>query len=377
MNYRILLLALALAACGGPHDNDDDAPPAEPPAPRIDDTFETRPTRMGGDNDWLAVAPGVDSLCALKMAGSRWCLGNNHGFQFGAAEPLLSRPFVRVDEEYWQSIDTGNRANRPFGCGVTKGGVLNCWGASPASADDAASPDWLRRTGWREVEVGTSHACAISASGALACWGANDYGQLGVDRAAASVPVIVDDAHDWLSVSAGERHTCAIRDDHTLWCWGAAEQAGANGVDPQAPAQISGAGDWASVAAGDRHTCAVRASGALWCWGAGESGQLGVGVSNDPWLIPVALAQGGWKSVAAGAAHTCAIDVDAHLFCWGANEHGQLGIGSRTLKDKPMAVGSSTWKQIDAVGTQTCGVRATGELYCWGRVLADVGYDVQ
>lgn len=378
MIYRILLLTLALAACGGHRDDDDTDVPPPPPPPRIEETFETRPQRVGADSDWLAAASGVDSLCALKKAGSRWCLGNNHGYQFGAAEPLVSRPFIRVDDEYWQSIDTANRLKQPFGCGVTKGGVMRCWGTPPVSDAQAPETEWLRRTNWRKVEAGTSHVCGISSSGWLACWGANDAGQLGVEGVAESpTPVIVDDAHDWLEVSAGERHTCAVRADHTLWCWGAAEQAGANGIDPQTPAQISGATDWVAVAAGDRHTCALRASGAIWCWGRGESGQLGIGVTNDPWLIPVAVEGTGFTSLSAGANHTCAIRDDARLFCWGANDYGQLGVGSRTLRDKPASVGTTTWKQVDAVGAQTCGVRDDGALYCWGRVLADVGFDAQ
>lgn len=376
MTYRILILAVALAACGHGDDDGDAPPPA--PAPRIQDTYETRPQRVGADSDWLAVAPGVDSLCALKRAGSRWCLGNNHGYQFGAPDPLISRAFVRTDSEYWQSIDTGNRLKQPFGCGVTKGGVLQCWGTPPASADHDADPQWLRRTNWRKVEAGTSHVCGITSGGSLACWGVNDHGQLGVEGAAESkTPVIVDEAHDWLEVSAGERHTCAVRADRTLWCWGAAEQAGANGIEPHTPAQISAAADWVGVSAGDRHTCALRASGAIWCWGRGESGQLGVGVSNEPWLIPVSIDGSGFTSLSAGANHTCAIRDDARLLCWGANDYGQLGVGSRTLRDRPVSVGTTRWKHVDAVGAQTCAVRDEGALYCWGRVLADVGYDAQ
>jgi alpha-tubulin suppressor-like RCC1 family protein len=359
------------AACGDPHHDDDwDMPDVD--TERLSTEATLSPARMNKDADWAAVIAGTDFVCGLKQAGSLWCAGNNDSLQFGRASEPRASEFIRIGEEYWASVSVGRRASDLFACGVTRGGRLLCWG-HPVDSQTGKEPAEanLLASHWTQVSSGGQHVCGVTNGGDLACFGVNDAAQLGVTGGNKSTPVVIDGSGLWVQASAGNTHSCGVQTGGALYCWGDPMQTGANGALTEGPTQVSSSAAWSMVAAGDNHTCAVRTNGTLWCWGNGESGQLGIGATNDRWLIPVQVGEAtDWAEVAVGANHTCALRESGQLYCWGANEYGQLGNGSRILKDRPALVKSSyAWTSVSLHSNQTCGVRSDGTLWCWGRTV--------
>ena len=86
------------------------------------------------------------------------------------------------------------------------------------------------------------------------------------------------------------------------------------------------------------------------CWGLNDSGQLGLGDTNkrgdEPnemadYLPAVDLGSGKTaRAITAGDSHTCAVLDNASLKCWGKNDSGQLGLGHTNNRgDEPNQMG--------------------------------------
>lgn len=160
----------------------------------------------------------------------------------------------------------------------------------------------------KHLIVGDNFSCAILESGSLVCWGLNQFGQLGIGGSP-SVPigkspgemgnnlVAVDlgTGRSVIAASAGRAHACAILDDHRVKCWGE-NQSGQLGLGDtnnrgDAPSEMGdqlpfvelGTGRTAKqVACGDNHTCAILDDDTVKCWGALGEGKLGIVAGNAP-----------------------------------------------------------------------------------------------
>ena len=196
-------------------------------------------------------------------------------------------------------------------------------------------------------------------------------------------------------LAAGQRHSLAVLADHTLWAWGLdnfgqlgdarSGSTGAVGTTPPfgtIPELIgtNGAGStnavWQSVAAGSRgvdqlagFSLGIQTNGTLWAWGLNTNGQLGIGSTTAPQVIPVRVgSESNWFQVAAGATHTLALQRDGTLWAWGGNDFGQLGLGSKgTNVSMPTRVGTeSAWVEVGAGGFFSLARRADGTIWAWG-----------
>ena len=217
-----------------------------------------------------------------------------------------------------------------------------------------------------------------------------------------------------------------------FFTWGAGEygQLGDGSVATRPnPERFRPAPRWAQVDVGGAFTCAVRESGSLWCWGSNCDGELGIGSSGDPRLVPTITATPGptsvvWTKVSAGGTHsarsgtgvastagerterassvtvthptpklgtdgggrghdrldggecrrvhTCGIKA-GRMWCWGDNDFGQVGDGTSTPRQRPMSIGTqSDWTSVSAGYEGTCAIRA-GERWCWGNDLPRLG----
>lgn len=287
-----------------------------------------RPTRVGGDADWLTVATGVAHTCALKTNGSVWCFGSSTVGQVGQGTTVASSLPLRV----------------PL----------------PGKAVQLSS------------EANT--ACVVLESGELYCWGRNWEGNIGLNDTHPGVdqlaPVRSGDFRDWTLTGTGDGHTCGVRGVGLLFGWGrnTAANLGLGQINDQqrrSATQIGTEEDWSSVVSGQDSSCGLRLGGNLFCWGGNSFGNLGLG-DLEQRLVPTQVAAGRvWTQVAIDTFHGCGIDVDSNLYCWGRGTEGQLGTSDNAERREPEWIGSG-FAQV-AVGRMfSCAVTLADAVLCTG-----------
>lgn len=142
------------------------------------------------------------------------------------------------------------------------------------------------------------------------------------------------------------------------------------------------------VATGRQHTCALSTDGLIKCWGANNSGQLGIGSSDDHGGIPNSMGRNlpivnlgknvAAKDICVGMDYSCAMTIDQKIKCWGWNEKGKLGLGRNisAIGNLPGQMGDALpFVELGAdfkVTSMTCGydhacaVNQDGKAKCWG-----------
>lgn len=198
-----------------------------------------------------------------------------------------------------------------------------------------------------DVGAGRSHTCALIEGGRVRCWGLNNNGQLGYkntenfgDNEPPSDPADVPLGEDAVAISVGGSHACATLDNGTVRCWGQGDSGqlglgNTNNVgDDEFPFDVITVNNLddgvLGMAAGGSHSCALVGAGAVRCWGLNASGQLGYGnTTNLTVVLNVDLTLGALATLlVAGEDHNCALLDDGKVRCWGRNNRGQLGYGN-------------------------------------------------
>lgn len=135
-----------------------------------------------------------------------------------------------------------------------------------------------------------------------------------------------------------------------------------------APAQNH---QWKYVATGDASSYAIDSDGSLWAWGWNESGQLGIGESNQKVSVPTKVGSDtDWKSVFAGQAYAFFLKKDGTLWAVGANEKGVSGVGDAAAHKTPSQIGTDNhWSYVACshfFGYAALGIKSDGTLWAWG-----------
>jgi hypothetical protein len=302
----------------------------------------------------------------------------------------------------------GFNANGQLGLGDAqqRGGGPGEMGASLPAVDLGPGKTAL------QITAGQDHTCVGLDDGSVKCWGRNGNGQLGLGdvqqrgdgpgEMGASLPAVdLGPGRTALQITAGQDHTCARLDDGSVKCWGGNDfgQLGFGDVQQRGggpgemgaslPAVDLGPGRTAlQIAAGLRHTCARLDDGSVKCWGNNDSGELGLGDTQErgdgpgemgAGLPAVDLGPGRTAlQITAGQDHACARLDDGSVKCWARNSFGQLGLGDTQERgDGPGEMGASlptvdlgpgrTALQITAGLLHTCARLDDGSVKCWGR----------
>ncbi|MDQ3032839.1 MAG: hypothetical protein M3Y87_10505, partial [Myxococcota bacterium] len=335
---------------------------------------------------------GSAHACAATDGAIVSCWGANDAGQIGLGT-IDEPPFVpvptRVEDGDPASFIQALAGGADTTCVLRGNSSWTCWGSHwfgqlGDGMTGVTGVPTTTTTGLELVDLsGASTYCGIARDGAIWCWGYNARGQLGrgVETHHEATPGRVGDRNDWRAIDADGLHTCAIRNDDTLWCWGYNDSGelglghSENRAVPERPGCAAGQSatcfdDWASVANGEFHTCALRRDGSLWCWGGNGNGQLGLGMIGTEESAPRRVGESRWTLVEAGPRNTCAIAEDGSLWCWGPGSAGQIGDGARETRSVPSRVldppSGERWEGV-AIGAQhTCGIRSDRSVWCWG-----------
>lgn len=233
---------------------------------------------------------------------------------------------------------------------------------------------------YTQVAAGYDHACALSAGGEVYCWGGNTYGQLGQGDTTSRVePTLVTLNGTASAVFAAFDASCALVSD-ALYCWGYnRENAFAQTqlfVDRTSPTLVTPAFGtrFVTVAIGQGHLCGISDSGVMQCSGRNTRGELGAALAaQQSASFQQAGDATGWWAVTAGQDLACGLrggtpGVEGELWCWGANDSGELGLGDTDDRDAPERVGDALWRSVDGETFDVCATTPTGDMYCAGRV---------
>jgi alpha-tubulin suppressor-like RCC1 family protein len=311
------------------------------------------------------------------------CWGNNQDGQLGDGTQINRRTPEDVVGlmAMAKKVSAGSRHT----CAVTVAESVKCWGnnhdhqlGDGTNVDKVTPVDVIGLTGgMRAVAAGEGHTCAVTTAGNVKCWGDNHEGQLGDGTTVGrSTPVNVVGLIGGVSmITAGLRHTCALTTVGSVKCWGDnhdGQLGDGTAVGRTAPIDVMGLmNDVKAIAAGERHTCALTAGGVK-CWGNNLDGQLGDGTIIER-VTPVDIVEltNGVRAITAGASHNCALTTGGSVKCWGSNNDGQLG--DATVINKVIPVDAKLMMNrasaIAAGGQHTCALspdKVIWNVSCWG-----------
>jgi alpha-tubulin suppressor-like RCC1 family protein len=295
-----------------------------------------------------AIALTSNSACGVVSTGALYCWGNNEAGQVGAGNTTnllyLSPSLVIGFGGGIGAVTAGDN----FSCALTMAGTVICWGDNTyGQTGNAGSSKYLTPvlvTGLSSsaigIAAGDNHACALIYNGTVQCWGLNSSGQLGNGTTINSAtPVAVNGiTGSVVAIAAGGGHTCAVTNSGATWCWGlnSSGQLGngtiTNSLTPVAvPAMTAAGGQIVGITTGENHTCAVSVYGVVVCWGLNSRGQLGNNNQTSA-TSPVHVVGNATpaRQIAATANGTCALTFSGAEWCWGDDSYGEDGDGTDT-----------------------------------------------
>jgi alpha-tubulin suppressor-like RCC1 family protein len=327
------------------------------------------------------LACGHSHTVVLGADGSLWAWGDNYNGELGLGT-ADSDPHPEAARVGTATSWTAAAAGWGDTLAIRADGSLWAWGADyygELGLGDTTQRDVPTRVGmatnWVAVTCGLWNTLAIKADGSLWAWGYNNDGQLGLnDTNDRLVPVRVGMASDWTAVDSDGPFTLALRSDGSLWAWGSSSFYGDLGLgdanDRHAPVRVGTAATWTAIAAGPDFSLATRSDGSLWAWGENDSGELGLGSSDDDaHPAPARVgAQATWTGVACSSGFSLGRHADGSLWAWGLNGSGQLGLGDTSFNPTaPTRVGTAAdWTAVACGAAHTAALQGDGSLWAWG-----------
>jgi alpha-tubulin suppressor-like RCC1 family protein len=331
----------------------------------------------------VAIAPGLDSTCAIGADGFVTCWGDNTEGELGSTG-VGGEASIRVP-----SVSGATRITTGWGfaCAIGEDGRVTCWGRDLVLRPGIAG--WMVRSGAiglvrdlplaREIDAGSEAVCALVEDGTVRCWGNPRFGVLDGtwDMSGDTIlgPQQPAGVTDVTQLSLGDSHACAVRSSGIVTCWGSNYAGSLGDGTTDIATKVSDVimiADAVEVGVGARFACARRSDGTVSCWGTNDSGQLGCSacpsITGTP--LPVAGITGAVE-LAIGSNFACARLDTGRVRCWGSNSAGQLGNGlagatSATPVEVENVEGATS---VRAGNTHVCALTARGA-FCWGEGAA-------
>jgi|JI10StandDraft_1071094.scaffolds.fasta_scaffold37218_4 alpha-tubulin suppressor-like RCC1 family protein len=305
----------------------------------------TRPSRIAGISEVVAVAAGGSHLCALRVAGTLLCWGSNTYSQLGDGTTMSrTTPVAVPGVEGVAEVIAFSRGS----CARTGAGRILCWGEGSGGAlGHGYSREIMEVIGmgtYSRMDAQAAHTCMVRPTGTVDCTGSNIDGQLGDGTARGPVtgPLTVYDITDAVDVGAGGSSTCAVRRGGTVMCWGSNSHGqlglGTVGGGEYRPRAVTGLTGVVRVRVGAAFACALLGSGAVWCWGSNTFSQLGDGTSVPRGTPAPVMGIDDAVELDLGYGHACVRRRSGAVWCWGDNLYGALGDGTFTTRSRPVAV---------------------------------------
>ena len=340
---------------------------------------------MSLSSSWSKVILGNNHTLAIKNnpAGGRtlWSWGSNTYGGLGLGD-LINRniPSSVGSETDWSELAAGSAHTIALKINPAGGGTLWSWGwnyigqLGLGHTDDRSTPTQIdTASDWSFIAAGITHSAAIKTNNTLWVWGYNDSGRLGVgDTRSRNTPSQVGTNSDWQQITCGSSHNVALMTNKTLRLWGYNYQGqlGLGYTSPSeiTPTQIGTDSDWSEIFAGVYHTITKKTNGTIWSWGINNSGQIGLGYTNNYVFTPSQIgADSDWIIITAGSNYTIGQKTNGIIWCWGGNEAGQLGLGDVMNRTSLTQFSSITdWYPITGKGSYSMGLKTNGTIWAWG-----------
>jgi alpha-tubulin suppressor-like RCC1 family protein len=210
--------------------------------------------------------------------------------------------------------------------------------------------------------AGADFAAALRADGTVWTWGLNAYGQLWTgDRTPRSSPAPAPAVPPMRAIFAGSYSLYGVAEDGSLW--------GRAPFPSEAIERIEGPEDVVSVAVGGA-LIIVERSGRVWTRGLNNRGQCGRGVYG--YSLPLGLVPDVADAVAAaaGGLHSMLLRADGTVLVVGDDLQGQRGDGLPTSTEWTLSFapvpGLDQVQQVVAAYDRCYAVRRDGGIFAWG-----------
>ncbi|MCA9654647.1 MAG: DUF4215 domain-containing protein [Myxococcales bacterium] len=333
-----------------------------------------------------SLTAGDEHNCAVRTGGEVWCWGDNANSQMG---PLSAPPNDELSpiQVTGLPVIVAVEAGVDHNCAIDVAGTVWCWGdndnrqlgrGGTTTTDDANPGAVALPQPAIDLGLGENHSCAVVSNNNVWCWGDDDSGQLGdgVILPDSGDPLMVVGLPPAVEVEAGRDATCALDTMGGVWCWGNNNdgEVGDGTVNdtavPQAVALPQPADD---ISLGINFSCALLTTDAVYCWGEGSDYQLGYGDIIDQ-LTPVevqGLPAGDIVDLEVGARGACVMTAANERHCWGFSETGYLGLAPRNQLDldAPLAFSGPVAEvrlSVPEYRGVLCGVLTDGTVECAG-----------
>lgn len=240
---------------------------------------------VSGLKDVVSISAGTEHTCAILKDGTAKCWGKNLYNRVGSVlnDRLILTPAAVNELHDVIAIAPGGEHT----CALTIAGTIKCWGNNGYGqvGDDTTrnrkSPTAVANLtgGIKSVATGYATSCALTQTNSVVCWG-----WIGL-QSYFTFPQPVDGLQqDIIVITAGADHICGLTEDGVVKCLGENEHGQLGNGSTQAAytaKNVDGLGNVASVAASFSYTCALVRNGEVFCWGDNSSGQLGNGTNTD------------------------------------------------------------------------------------------------